>query len=83
MFKLNSWSGIKKLTIIVLITWGILAILFGFFDLAISIVVVDEGSVWGQFGADYGETPGYALIAVALGTLLGSLFTNLKLQKIP
>ena len=83
MFKLKSWSGIKKLTIFVLITWVVLAILFGFFDLAISISVVDQASVWGQFGADYGETPGYALIAVALGTLLGSLFTNLKLQKIP
>ena len=80
---MKSWSRIKKLTIIVLSAWVILAILFGFFDLAISITLVDEASVWGQFGADYGEIPGYALIALALGTLLGSLFTNLKLQKIP
>jgi len=83
MPKAKTWSEIKKITLIALITWLILAIIFGFYDLAISITVVDEGSIWGDFGADFGETPGYALIALALATLLGSLFTNLKLQKIP
>ena len=83
MLKAKTWSEIKKLTLIVLITWIILAIIFGCYDLAISIDVVDETSIWGNFGADYGEMPGYALIALALATLLGSLFTNLKLQKIP
>ena len=83
VLKIKSWSGIKKITVIALITWVVLAIIFGFYDLAISIAFVDEASIWGIFGADYGETPGYALIALALGTLLGSLFKNLKLQKIP
>ena len=83
MLKINTWSEIKKITIIALLTWLVLAIIFGFYDLAISIAVVDETSIWGIFGADYGETPGYAFIAIALGTLLGSLFTNLMLQKIP
>ena len=83
MLKITNWLGIKKITFIALITWLVLAIIFGFSDLAISIAVVDEASIWGNFGAEYGETPGYALIAIALGTLLGSLFTSLKLQKIP
>ena len=83
MSNIKNWSEIKKITVIVLIIWIILAMIFGFTDLAISILVVDEASIWGNFGADYGETPGYALIALALTTLLGSLFTNLNLQKIP
>jgi len=83
MSKIKTWSDIKILALIALSTWVILAILFGFFDLAISITVVDKTSIWGNYGADYGETPGYVLIAIALATLLGSLFTNLKLQKIP
>ena len=73
MSKLKTWSGIKKITLIALITWVIIAIIFGFSDLAISIAVVDETSIWGNFGAEYGEIPGYALIAIALATLLGSL----------
>ena len=83
MSNIKTWSGIKKIAFFALIIWVILAIIFGFTDLAISIAVVDDASIWGNFGADYGETPGYALIAIALGTLLGSLFTNLYLQKIP
>jgi membrane-associated phospholipid phosphatase len=83
MSKIKSWSEIKITSLIALTIWVILAIVFGFYDLAISIAVADEASIWGNFGADYGETPGYALIAIALGTLLGSLFTNVKLQKIP
>jgi len=80
---MKDWSGITKIILVALISWVILALIFGFYDLTISIAVVDEASIWGIFGADYGETPGYALIALALGTLLGSLFTSLKLQKIP
>jgi membrane-associated phospholipid phosphatase len=83
MSKIKTWSEIKKITLIALSTWVILAIIFGIYDLAISIAVVDKASIWGNFGADYGEIPGYVLIAIALATLLGSLFTNLKLQKIP
>jgi len=75
--------NIKKLILIVIVIWVILSVIFGIYDLAISITVVDETSIWGNFGADYGETPGYALIAIALATLLGGLFSNLKLQKIP
>ena len=83
MTDTTSKLNVKKLFLIVIVIWVSLSIIFGLYDLAISIAVVDEESIWGNFGADYGETPGYALIAIALATLLGSLFTNLKMQKIP
>ncbi len=79
----TSKLNVKKLILIVIVIWVVLSIIFGLYDLAISIAVVDEASIWGNFGADYGEVPGYALIIIALATLLGSLFTNLKMQKIP
>ena len=79
----TSKLNVKKLALVVIVIWVILALVFGFLDLNISIALVDETSIWGNFGAEYGEIPGYALIAIALATLLGSLFTNLKLQKIP
>ena len=71
-----------KLLIIVLIIWIILAILFGIYDLGISTALINENSVWGNFGADYGEVPGYALIALALATWLGSYIKHVKKQKI-
>ncbi len=83
MSKIKTWSEIKKIALTVIIVWVILAIIFGISDLVISIAVVDESSIWGNVGADHGETPGYILIAIALATLLGSLFTNLNMQKIP
>ncbi len=79
----TSKLNVKTLTLIVIVIWVILGIIFGLYDLAISTAVVDEASIWGNFGADYGEIPGYALIIIALATLLGSLFTNVKMQKIP
>ncbi|MHA2431396.1 MAG: phosphatase PAP2 family protein [Promethearchaeota archaeon] len=71
-----------KLLITILVIWIVLAILFGIYDLEISIALVDEESNWGNFGADYGEVPGYALIAIALATFLGSYIKNIKKQKI-
>ncbi|MEE9377608.1 MAG: phosphatase PAP2 family protein [Candidatus Lokiarchaeia archaeon] len=76
-------SIITKLLLIIIIVWVILALVFGFTDLEISIAVVDESSEWGNFGREYGEVPSYALIAIALATFLGSFNDNLKLQKIP
>jgi len=75
-------SRINLLLIYVILVWMILAIIFGVYDLQISIAVVDKNSVWGNFGADYGEIPGYALIAVALTTYLGGYIKNTKKQKI-
>ncbi len=83
MSEKTNWSMVSKLTLIVLVSWIILAIIFGIYDLNISIVVVDETSAWGNFGADYGELPGYALIGIALATFIGGYIKNLKLQKTP
>jgi len=83
MSEKTNWSMVSKLTLLVLVSWIILAIIFGFYDLDISIAVVDGTSAWGNFGADYGELPGWALIGIALATFFGGYIKNLKLQKIP
>ena len=83
MSEKTNWSMVSKLTLFVLVSWIILAIIFGIYDLNISIAVVDGTSAWGDFGAVYGELPGWALIGIALATFFGSYIKNLKLQKIP
>jgi len=83
MSEKTNWFMVSKLILIVLLPWIILAIIFGIYDLNISIAVVDEASAWGNFGADYGELPGYALIGIALATFIGGYIKKLKLQKIP
>jgi len=76
-------SFIMKLLLGMIILWVILALVFGFTDLEISKSVVNENSVWGIFGREYGEAPGYGLIAIALSALIGSYNDNLRKQKIP
>lgn len=76
-------SLVDKLLIILVVSWVILAIIFGITDLDISKAVVDENSLWGNFGAEYGEVPGYALIAIALSALIGGYDPDLRKQKIP
>ncbi|MHA1723442.1 MAG: phosphatase PAP2 family protein [Promethearchaeota archaeon] len=66
----------------ILISWGVLAIIFGIYDLEISIAIVNESSAWGQFGRDFGESPGWGLIFTALAITIGSLTTDIKKQKI-
>ena len=83
MFEKFKESKTTKLIFIIIIIWVVLALIFGFTDLAISKVVVDENSLWGIFGRDYGEVPGYGLIAIALSALIGSYNDNLRKQKIP
>ncbi|MHA2006659.1 MAG: phosphatase PAP2 family protein [Promethearchaeota archaeon] len=83
MFENFKESIITKLFLCIIIVWIILAIIFGFTDLEISKAVVDENSNWGNFGADFGEPPGYALISIALATYLGGFSKNLQYQKIP
>lgn len=60
-------SVARKVLVYVIIGWVILAIIFGFFDLQISILFVDKQSLWGIFISDYGEIPGLIVI-------LGSIF---------
>ncbi len=76
-------SLINKLLFIIVISWIILAIVFGFIDLEISKAIVNESSLWGNFGADYGEVPGYVLITIALVVLIGGYNPDLRIQKIP
>jgi len=71
-----------RLLILVIVVWTILAIIFGIYDYEISVALVDVQSNWGNFGADYGEVPGYVLIAIALATYIGSYIKNIKKQKI-
>jgi len=75
-------SNTNLIIIIIIIVWAILAIIFGMYDLQISIAVVNETSNLGNFGADYGEVPGYGLIAIALATYIGGYIPNVKKQKI-
>lgn len=75
---------ITKLLIVVVIPWIILAIIFGIFDLEISIAVVKEINYgWGNFGADFGEAPGWALILIAIAIIAGSFHSHTTKQKIP
>ncbi|MFW9772717.1 MAG: phosphatase PAP2 family protein [Candidatus Thorarchaeota archaeon] len=83
MFEKLKQSMIAKLILAIIIVWSVLAVIFGFTDLEISIVAVDENSSWGIFGRDYGEVPGYGLIAIALSTLIGSYNDNIRKQKTP
>lgn len=75
-------SIINKSILLVILSWIILAIIFGFSDLEISKAIVDEESLWGKFGNDFGEAPGYSLIAIALSILIGSYNNEIKKQKI-
>lgn len=77
--KVNS----KNLLYAILVLWAILSLIFGLSDLRISITVVDQKSPWGIFGEEYGEVPGWGLIAIGLSVLIGSYNTNIKKQKIP
>jgi len=80
--KIDWDSRITKLLIVVIIIWIILAIIFGFTDLEISKALVNRESLWANFGRDYGEGPGYGIIAVAISILIGSYQDELKKQKI-
>ena len=71
-----------KLLIGVIVIWILLAIIFGFTDLYISIAVVDQASLLGIFGRDFGEAPGWGLIGISLSILIGSIIKDIKKQKL-
>jgi membrane-associated phospholipid phosphatase len=58
-------TGWRLLFRALLASWVALMIVSGFADLEISRAVVNRDSGWGNWGADFGEIPGY--IAAALG----------------
>ncbi len=66
-------SFAKKLIIPVLMIWVVLAIVFIFTDLQISIAIVNENSIWADFPADYGEWPGWVVFFTSLFILYGSI----------
>ena len=74
---------LKILLISIIICWIILAIIFGFTDLEISKAIVNRESDWARFGRDFGEGPGYGIIAISLAIFLGSYNKDIKKQKIP
>jgi len=57
---------VEILAKIILIIWGFLAFIVIFFDLQISILVVDTHSPWGLFVYTFGEIPGYIVLIFAL-----------------
>ncbi|MHA1266462.1 MAG: phosphatase PAP2 family protein [Candidatus Helarchaeota archaeon] len=79
-----SWKNSiwRKGLLIVILSWIVLAIIFGIYDLQISMSIVDQTNPFGIFGADYGEQPGYTIIGIALAVLIGSAFSDIKQQKI-
>lgn len=72
----------KILFFLIVISWIILAIIFGLFDLQISQFIVNSDSIAGAFGRDFGEAPGYGLIGISIAILIGKNFNDLKKQKL-
>ena len=67
--KLIANPTVSRIRVIIswlIISWGILAVIFGIFDLQISIDLVDPQSRWAHWIADYGEVPGAFVIISAL-----------------
>ncbi len=75
-------SFILKLLIFVIIAWIILAIIFAFTDLEISKALLNRESIWANIGKHYGEGPGYGIIAIAVGIIIGSSKDDIRKQKI-
>lgn len=59
-------NHIKKAVYLVLFLWAVLAIIFAFYDLEISISVVNTQSKWAKFIERYGEIPGLLVIVIAV-----------------
>ncbi|MFX1442943.1 MAG: phosphatase PAP2 family protein [Promethearchaeota archaeon] len=72
---------LKNLLYFIIICWIILAIIFGFTDLEISKALLNRESIWANIGKDFGEGPGYGLIAISIGVLIGSREADMKKQR--
>ena len=73
---------LKNLSIIIIISWIVLAIIFGFTDLEISKTLLNRESIWANIGKEFGEGPGYGIIAVSIAILIGSKNDDLKKQRV-
>ncbi|MHA1993727.1 MAG: phosphatase PAP2 family protein [Candidatus Hodarchaeales archaeon] len=58
--------------------WILLALVFIFFDLPISIVLVDYNSHWAKFVTLYGEIPGHIVISISIFVLFANGGRNTK-----
>lgn len=67
-------SIVRKLLVLVIITWIILAVILAlpYIDLEISIALVDPSSEWAEFIADYGEWPGWGMVVIAVIIIFGA-----------
>jgi len=59
-------SMISTPAVMILLGWGVLAALFGIYDLPISVALAEPGSVWARFAERFGELPGLVMIIAAL-----------------
>jgi membrane-associated phospholipid phosphatase len=75
-------QNINKLFYGVIALWGILAIVFGFFDLEISKYAnLYKDSAIFEFGNKYGDQVDEPLFYVGITILLGSIFNDIKMQR--
>ncbi len=82
-WKIKSTTKTPIILFVIVAFWGIFAALFGMFDLEISQLFVNQNSIWGNIGAEFGELPGFCIIIISICILLGSLFESKHRQKIP
>jgi len=75
-------TSLTKLLLIIILTWIILAIIFGFTDLEISKAVVDRDFLLAKF-LYFFEAPGWGLAFATGALLIGSYIEDIKKQKIP
>jgi membrane-associated phospholipid phosphatase len=81
--KMNLEGNLKKMFLIVVILWIILAMIFGLSDLEISKALINRSSIWANIGKEFGEGPGYGIIVISIAVLIGSREEELKKQRIP
>ncbi len=67
---------LRHLFIAIICIWALFAIILAFFDLPISIALVDYNSQWAETVASYGEIPGYILISISLTLILREIWTR-------
>lgn len=64
--NLSNYRLTKRIILLILILWIILAFFVAFFDLEISKAYVDFNSNFGKFIKDFGEIPGYIVIIISI-----------------
>jgi len=65
-----------------IVSWIILAIVFGFYDLQISRYIANPNSIAGIIGRDFGEALGFGIIGISIAILIGKNFNKIEKQKI-